>query len=109
MPASSGRSGRTTSPTPIKYTRGSQQARITVGSCLLDGQTHWFVQDNGAGFEMRHSHKLFRVFERLHGADEFEGNGVGLAIVQRVVHRHGGRVWVEAQPGQGAAFYFTLG
>jgi signal transduction histidine kinase len=94
----------------VKYTRNAEPAVIEIGrsgAAAPDGPVY-FVKDNGAGFDMRYADRLFGVFQRLHNAEEFEGTGIGLSIVRRITERHGGRIWAEARPGEGATFYFTL-
>jgi signal transduction histidine kinase len=92
----------------IKYSGKKQEARIEIGSFHEPDKTCYYVKDNGVGFNMKYIDKLFGVFQRLHKSDEFEGTGVGLALVKRIVHRHGGSIWAEAKVGEGATFYFSL-
>ncbi len=91
-----------------KYSARNPNARVHVGCEMLGGHATYFVRDNGAGFDMTYAGRLFEPFQRMHGANEFAGLGVGLSIVRRVVMRHGGRVWAEAAVGEGACFRFTL-
>jgi signal transduction histidine kinase len=92
----------------IKYTRREPEARIRIGSTRHGQEIHYYVKDNGVGFDMAYMNKLFGVFQRLHKRDDFEGTGVGLALVKRIVERHGGRIWAEAKVNEGASFIFAL-
>ncbi len=92
----------------VKYTRPRDTARIEVSAELKNGEIIYSIRDNGVGFDMKYAHKLYEVFQRLHGNTEFEGTGVGLALVRRIVHRHGGRTWAEGLPDHGASFHFSL-
>ena len=92
-----------------KFTRKRAKARIQFDCDKESGQPVYFIRDNGAGFDMAYAEKLFGVFQRLHAATEFDGTSIGLATVQRIIRRHGGRVWAEGQVDRGATFYFTIG
>jgi light-regulated signal transduction histidine kinase (bacteriophytochrome) len=92
----------------MKYSSKNDFPRIELGSFFNNGLTVYFVKDNGIGFDMKYADKLFAVFQRLHDGKQFEGTGVGLAIAQNIIQRHGGKIWAEAEPDKGATFFFTL-
>jgi len=92
----------------LKFTRPREKAVIEIGEDLIDGVPVIFVRDNGVGFDMKQADKLFQVFQRLHGEEEFEGTGVGLAIVYRILQKHGGAIRAESRPQNGATFFFTV-
>lgn len=92
----------------IKYSGNKEQAVIEIGSSFDNGFANFYIKDNGVGFDELYKHKLFKVFQRLHDQEEFEGTGIGLALVEKIVSRHGGKVWAEGTPGEGACFYFSI-
>jgi light-regulated signal transduction histidine kinase (bacteriophytochrome) len=92
----------------IKFAKVRNEAAIEIGSRKIDDKETYYIKDNGVGYDIKYADKMFGLFQRLHSTKEFEGTGVGLAIVQRLVNRHGGKIWTEAKPDEGATFYFTL-
>jgi light-regulated signal transduction histidine kinase (bacteriophytochrome) len=92
----------------IKYSSKKEKTEISISSEQMSDKVIYSVKDNGAGFDMKYAKKLFGVFERLHGEEEFSGTGVGLAVVKRIIDRHHGEIWAESEVGQGAVFYFSL-
>ena len=92
----------------VKFSRNRETTRIEAGSRIKDNETVYYVRDNGVGFDMKYYNRLFGVFQRLHSSADYEGTGIGLALVQRIIYRHGGRVWAESKADEGACFSFTL-
>jgi light-regulated signal transduction histidine kinase (bacteriophytochrome) len=92
----------------IKFTGNQAKASIEIGCNREEAKPVYFVRDNGVGFDMKDADKLFGVFQRLHSVEQFAGTGIGLSIVQRIIHRHGGRIWAESEVNQGTTFYLTL-
>jgi light-regulated signal transduction histidine kinase (bacteriophytochrome) len=92
----------------VKYSAKKEHPHIEIGTFIRDGQTVFFIKDNGAGFNEQYKDKLFKVFQRLHSVDEFDGTGIGLALVEKIISKHGGKVWAEAEEDKGASFYFSI-
>jgi light-regulated signal transduction histidine kinase (bacteriophytochrome) len=92
----------------LKYTRFTKKTVVDIGFTERENDIVYYIRDNGSGFDMQHYDKLFGVFQRLHSQSEFEGTGIGLAIVERIISRHGGKIWAEAKVLEGATFYFSL-
>src|SRR5690606_34733819 len=92
----------------VKFTRDTNAPRIEIGAIVRDSTILYYVRDNGIGFDMKYADQIFKPFQRLHKPEEFEGSGIGLATVERIIKRHGGRIWAEGEPGKGATFYFTF-
>jgi light-regulated signal transduction histidine kinase (bacteriophytochrome) len=92
----------------VKYSSKKEAPTITVGRYYNNGEDVFYVKDNGVGFDNKYRDKLFRVFQRLHSEEEFEGTGVGLALVEKIISKHGGRIWAEGVVGEGAGFFFAL-
>ena len=92
----------------IKYSSRNAEPRIEIGASANGDKNIYFIKDNGVGFDMKYAHKLFGVFQRLHSASEFQGTGIGLALAQRIINKHNGQIWAEAEPGKGATFFFSL-
>ena len=92
----------------VKYSRNREQPTIAIGMAQTEKGIAYYVKDNGAGFDMKYYDKLFTVFQRLHKVTEYEGTGIGLALVYRIITKHGGEIWAEARENEGATFYFTL-